>query len=63
VRAPSVTSYSRLAVTAPTNKYDPDVRAVHQLRRICLELGQFGDIVVESKKSLAQLQALPDQAV
>ncbi|CAB1121335.1 unnamed protein product [Ectocarpus sp. CCAP 1310/34] len=51
--------FASVAVTA-ADKFDP-ARAVQQLRRICHELGNLGDNVVEARQSNALLQAVPDK--
>ena len=42
------------------DKYDP-ARVIQELRRICVELGTLGDVVVSARKNHAFFRALPDE--
>ena len=42
------------------DKYDP-ARVIKELRRICVELGTLGDVVVPARKNHAFFRALPDE--
>jgi len=50
---------ANLQVTA-ADKYDP-ARVIQELRRICVELGALGDVVVPARKNHAFFRALPDE--
>ena len=50
---------ANLQVTA-ADKYDP-ARVIHEFRRICVELGALGDVVVPTLTNLAFFRALPDE--
>ena len=50
---------ANLQVTA-ADKYDP-ARVIKELRRICVELGTLGDVVVPARKNHAFFRALPDE--
>lgn len=45
---------------SPANTLDP-AREIQELRRICIELETFGNIVVEEKKVHARLKSLSDK--
>ena len=42
------------------DKYDP-ARAIEELRRICVEFGALGDVVVPARKNHALFRVLPDE--
>ena len=52
---------ANLQVTA-ADKYDP-ARVIQEIRRIGVELGALGDVVVPVRKNHAFSRALPDEKV
>ena len=50
---------ANLQVTA-ADKYDP-ARVIQEWRRICVELGSLGDVVIPVRKIHAFFRALPDE--